>query len=108
MATCGFKDPVVHVSILWVMDTQIYGNYTEEEDEEGTLHTLLIFILHGSLPLDYQPSMRSLSVLVFLFLFLFFCYFCDGVTCLAKRDSVLCLAKRGGVFCLAKRDGVFV
>ena len=72
MATCGFKDLVVHVSILWVMDTQIYGNYTEEEDEEGTLHTLLVFILNGSLPLDYQPSMRSLSVLVFCFLF--FCF----------------------------------
>ena len=83
MATCGFKDPVVHVSILWVMDTQITqhalkvsessksnGNYTEE-DEEGTLHTLLVFILHWSLPLDCQPSMRSLSVLVFFVLLCF-------------------------------------
>ena len=84
------------------------GNYTEE-DEEGTLHALLVFILHGSLPLDYQPSMRSLSVLVFFVFFCFcVCYFCDGVIYLAKCDSVLCLAKRGGVFCLAKRDGVFV
>ena len=66
-------------------------NYTEEEDEEGTLHTLLVFILHGSLPLDYQPSMRSLSVLTFFVCFLFVCLFVrDGVFCLARCDGVFC------------------